>query len=137
MSADRTTADPLEAALAILAPKHVTRDYRPADAAADAIRKEFARVQSALTPLPADTVCACLDETGERKVRHYERCERCHALMESDLPRDLRDVSVRMLAAEAGVEELQRALQEAKAERDRAVAAMREIQRKYVRTGSA
>lgn len=35
--------------------------------------------------LPPDTVCACLEDTGERKVRVYERCERCGAFMESDL----------------------------------------------------
>jgi len=39
--------------------------------------------------LPADEVCACLDETGERQVRIFERCERCHALTESDLPEQL------------------------------------------------
>jgi hypothetical protein len=35
--------------------------------------------------LPADTVCACLHDTGSRQVRLYERCERCGAFMESDL----------------------------------------------------
>jgi hypothetical protein len=34
--------------------------------------------------LPDDMVCACLDETGERKVRLYERCQRCGAFMASD-----------------------------------------------------
>lgn len=34
--------------------------------------------------LPPDTVCACLDQTGERKVRLYERCLRCAAFMEAD-----------------------------------------------------
>jgi hypothetical protein len=34
--------------------------------------------------LPPATVCACLDETGERHVTRWERCERCRAFMESD-----------------------------------------------------
>jgi hypothetical protein len=34
--------------------------------------------------LPDDEVCACLDETGERKVRLYEMCQRCGGLMEAD-----------------------------------------------------
>lgn len=31
--------------------------------------------------LPDDTVCTCLDETGERHVRKYERCDRCGSFM--------------------------------------------------------
>lgn len=34
--------------------------------------------------LPDDQVCACLDETGSRQVRLYERCQRCGAFMEAD-----------------------------------------------------
>lgn len=34
--------------------------------------------------LPDGEVCACLSETGERKVRLYERCQRCGAFMEAD-----------------------------------------------------
>src|SRR5262245_33587214 len=32
------------------------------------------------------TVCACLDETGERYVKTYERCERCGQFMAADPP---------------------------------------------------
>ena len=37
-----------------------------------------------MSVLPPDTVCTCLDDTGERKVRVYERCERCGVFMESE-----------------------------------------------------
>jgi len=57
----------------------------------------LARVQAAAEQaekiLAADEVCACLDETGGRQVRMFERCERCHALMESDLPGQLAEQS--------------------------------------------
>jgi len=56
-------------------------------------RAALARVKAASEQteqtLPADKVCACLDETGGRQVRIFERCERCHALTESDLPEQL------------------------------------------------
>jgi len=52
-----------------------------------------ARLEQAEKILPADEVCACLDETGGRQVRIFERCERCHALMESDLPEQLAEQS--------------------------------------------
>ena len=38
------------------------------------------------TILPDDTVCACLDETGERKVKLYGQCQRCGAFMVEDTP---------------------------------------------------
>lgn len=34
--------------------------------------------------LPDDMVCACLDETGERRVRRYDHCQRCGAFMAAD-----------------------------------------------------
>lgn len=34
--------------------------------------------------LPPNTVCACLDEVGERKVEIVERCLRCGDLMDHD-----------------------------------------------------
>jgi len=57
------------------------------EAAAEQAEKEAEKI------LPADEVCACLDETGGRQVRIYERCERCHALMESDLAEQLAEQS--------------------------------------------
>lgn len=42
----------------------------------------IARAALAATDTTRDgEVCACLDETGERKVRLYERCERCGTFM--------------------------------------------------------
>jgi len=57
----------------------------------DAVRQSAlnAIAKQAEKILPADEVCACLDETGGRQVRIFERCERCHALMESDLAEQL------------------------------------------------
>jgi len=52
-----------------------------------------ARLEQAEKILAADEVCACLDETGGRQVRIFERCERCGALMESDLPEQLAEQS--------------------------------------------
>lgn len=34
--------------------------------------------------LPDDTVCPCLNDTGKRTVRLYERCQRCLNFMEAD-----------------------------------------------------
>jgi len=68
----------------------VGRAPEPSEAALSslvAIAKEAEQI------LPADEVCACLDETGGRQVRVYERCERCHALMESDLAEQLAEQS--------------------------------------------
>jgi len=68
----------------------VGRAPEPSEAALSslvAIAKEAEQI------LPADEVCACLDETGGRQVRIYERCERCHALMESDLAEQLAEQS--------------------------------------------
>jgi len=62
-------------------------DARKARARAEQAEKEAEKI------LPADEVCACLDETGGRQVRIFERCERCHALMESDLPEQLAEQS--------------------------------------------
>jgi hypothetical protein len=56
--------------------------------------------------LPDDEVCACLNDTGERKVRLYERCQRCGVFMAAD------DVAEHLAAAEARVQELEAALRE-------------------------
>lgn len=34
--------------------------------------------------LPDDEVCACLNQTGSRQVRLYERCQQCGGFMEAD-----------------------------------------------------
>ena len=33
--------------------------------------------------LPPNTVCACLDEVGERKVVRFDQCQRCKAFMDA------------------------------------------------------
>ena len=58
--------------------------------------------------LPAGTVCACLGETGERKVRVYEECQRCHALMEFDLPDELRFLEANLGEALSELDSLRR-----------------------------
>lgn len=47
-----------------------------------AARLEAAEARASV--LPDDEVCACLHETGERKTRLYERCERCGQFMQAD-----------------------------------------------------
>ncbi len=47
-------------------------------------RKDGGVQGSGAKVLPDDEVCACLSDTGERKVRLYERCQRCGAFMEAD-----------------------------------------------------
>jgi hypothetical protein len=70
----------------------------------DRLVAELQRLQDAAEKvLPDDEVCACLDETGSRQVRLYERCERCRALMERD---DLADAEARLLAAEHALREI-------------------------------
>jgi len=88
----------------------------------------LARVQAAAEQaekiLPADEVCGCLDETGGRQVRIFERCERCHALMESDLPEQLAEQSE---SADEWREQWERAEQRGEvAERARKDARMKE-----------
>lgn len=58
---DTTLAARLEAALEVLAPKHITREYRPADAAADEIRKLWREQQTVLGDEPSSPVA----EAGE------------------------------------------------------------------------
>lgn len=97
---------PLDAALEaidrlIMGEENVARETgRPLDASfrvagMRAARDVVARLTEdagAATPsggpliLDADTVCACLDETGERKVRLYEQCQRCGAFMVAATP---------------------------------------------------
>jgi transcription elongation factor Elf1 len=49
--------------------------------------------------LPDDTVCACLNDTGERKVEIVERCLRCGALMYSDAYHDAVDERAALVCA--------------------------------------
>ena len=53
-----------------------------------------ADLAAAATVLPDDMVCACLDETGGRTTRLYERCDRCRSFM------DASHVTERLAAAE-------------------------------------
>ena len=85
--------DTIRAALSvaemIIGPKARARDAVSREIALAALSRVQAASEQAEQILPADEVCACLDETGGRQVRIFERCERCHALTESDLAEQL------------------------------------------------